>query len=89
MPGMIQPDRSVVWNADNTEANVTVTSMFSRKQHTMRLAITPRQWDAWQSGQYIQNAMPHRSPDEREFLLTGATQEEWDAEFGDDDEWDD
>lgn len=30
-----------------------------------------KEFDAWQSGELIQNAMPNASPDDREFLITG------------------
>lgn len=40
-------------------------------------AITRTQWDAWQAGEHIQNAMPQLGPEEREFLLSGMTPEEW------------
>jgi len=35
------------------------------------------QYDAWKGGELIQNAMPNLSADEREFLMTGITPEEW------------
>jgi hypothetical protein len=33
-------------------------------------------------GELLQNAFPFLNPDEREFLLTGTTPEEWNAMFG-------
>lgn len=66
---------------------ITRESLFSGKTHTMDLPITPQQLDDWQSRRkLIQEAMPHLSPDEREFLLTGATPEEWTEAFGKEDE---
>jgi hypothetical protein len=82
MPGMLQPQRVVTWLPDDAGVMVSSTSLLSRKVNTMTLAVTRAQWDAWQGGEHIQNAMPHLSPSEREFLLSGATPEEWDAEFG-------
>jgi len=38
-------------------------------------------YDAWQKGKLIQNAMPYLTPSEREFLMTGITAEEWDNVF--------
>jgi hypothetical protein len=46
------------------------------------LDVTQEQLDDWKSGTLIQNAMPQLSPDEREFLMTGVTKEEWDETFG-------
>ena len=33
---------------------------------------------------FIQEAMPHLTPDEREFIMTGITAEEWAKEYGSD-----
>ena len=57
-------------------------SMVSGKIHAMDLDVTQEQMDAWSAGMYIQDAMPQLSDGEREFLMTGITQEEWDATFG-------
>lgn len=39
---------------------------------------------AWDAGELIQNAFPTLSADEREFVKTGITPQEWDAMFGED-----
>lgn len=39
--------------------------------------VTQAQLDNWASGTFIQNAMPHLSADDREFIMTGVTPEEW------------
>ena len=39
-------------------------------------------FQAWQSGELIQNAFPELSADAREFIKTGITPEEWEAVFG-------
>lgn len=57
-------------------------SSFTGKENVMILDVTPEQINAWQNGELIQNAMPHLSPEEREFLITGSTPEEWEAIFG-------
>ena len=59
-------------------------SMVSGKVHAMDLDVTQEQMDAWHSGMYIQDAMPQLDDDEREFIKTGITPEEWDATFGED-----
>lgn len=61
--------------------NITRISPFSGKTNTMEIAVTQTQLDEWASGVLIQNAMPHLSPDEREFIMTGITPEEWDKAF--------
>lgn len=63
---------------------ITRKSMFSGETNTMDLDVTPGQIEDWKAGTLIQNAMPDLTPDEREFMMTGVTSEEWDAEFGDD-----
>ena len=59
-------------------------SPISMKDHTRDIPVTQEQLDAWKSGVLIQNAMPNISADDREFLMTGITPEEWDCHFSDD-----
>lgn len=47
----------------------------------MDIDITEDQFLRWKGGELIQVAMPNITPAEREFLMTGATQEEWDEVF--------
>lgn len=56
-------------------------SIFSGKIHEMDLPITLDQLDRWNSGELIQNVFTNLSDDEREFLMTGITPEEWDEVF--------
>ena len=57
---------------------ITKTSPFTGRIHAMELDITQEQIDNWLGGTLIQDAFPHLTPDEREFLKTGITPEEWD-----------
>jgi len=57
-------------------------SMVSGKVHAMDLDVTQDQIAAWNSGMYIQDAMPQLNDEQREFMMTGITPEEWDATFG-------
>jgi hypothetical protein len=61
---------------------ITKTSIWSKKTRTMDLDITEAQIEKWENGELIQNAFPNLNNDEREFLLTGMTPEEWDAALG-------
>ena len=61
---------------------ITRTSIFTKITRTVELPITEQQLAAWQTGTLIQDAFPHLTPDQREFLLSGATSEEWDQLFG-------
>tara|TARA_R100000234_G_C4931634_1_gene148761 strand:+ start:601 stop:747 length:147 start_codon:yes stop_codon:yes gene_type:complete len=47
----------------------------------MEIDVTEEQIALWESGVLIQNAMPNLSADEREFIKTGITPEEWDSAF--------
>lgn len=68
---------------------ITRTSMFTGKQRTMDLDITEEQYNRWLDGELVQKAFPNLNADEREFIMTGVTPEEWDSAFPPEDEWDD
>jgi hypothetical protein len=76
MPGMIQPHRTLLWHTNGT-VDVTVSPLTGGPARTRTLPITREQWDAWQGGEYIQRAMPHLSASDREFLLSGMTDEDF------------
>jgi len=60
---------------------ITRKSPFSGKYATREINVTPAQIDAWERGVLIQVAMPNVSADDREFIKTGITSEEWDSLF--------
>ena len=65
------------------KAVVTKQSPFSGNWHTAILAMNDDQYSNWKSGgTLIQEALPHLTADEREFLMTGITPEEWNEAFG-------
>ena len=70
----------------NHSLSVTKPSTLSGLENTMLLDITYEQYDAWREGKLIQEAMPNLSAEEREFLMTGITAEEWEGMCGDEDE---
>lgn len=57
--------------------------MLSGDRNAREIPVTQEQLDAWNSGVLIQNAMPNLSADDREFIKTGITPEEWEDLFGD------
>ena len=59
------------------------TCPFTGKQNELEIDVTEEQLLKWQNGTLIQNAMPNLTPDEREFIMTGITAEEWDKTFKD------
>ena len=60
---------------------ITRTSIFSGKTRTKEINVNQSQIDKWVAGMLIQDAMPNVSVDEREFIMTGSTPEEWDLYF--------
>lgn len=69
---------------------ITKTSILSGITRTVDLPVTEDQMNDWLlGGALIQNAMPHLSDDQREFLMTGITAEEWDETLSDFDPDDD
>lgn len=66
---------------------LTRRSLYSGCIHTLELPITEEELKAWQeSGQMIQQFFPQLTDDEREFILSGMTPEEWEEAFPEDDE---
>lgn len=61
---------------------ITRTSILSRKTATRDVPCTPEQYAKWEAGMHIQDAMPNVPAEEREFLISGITPEEWVATFG-------
>ena len=62
---------------------VTRKSMLTGIVRTIDIDVTARQLEAWRRGEVIQDAMPNLTDAEREFLISGATQEEWANAFPD------
>ena len=54
-------------------------SMLTNKVHVREIDVTREQVENWQGGMLIQDAMPNLSIDDREFMMTGATADEWAA----------
>ncbi len=62
---------------------ITMTSIVSGRTTTRDIDVEPEQIQAWQNGMLIQDAMPELSAPDREFIMSGITQEEWDGIFQD------
>ena len=60
---------------------ITKTSILSGKTRTKEINVNQSQIDKWVAGMLIQDVMPNVSVDEREFIMTGSTPEEWDLYF--------
>jgi hypothetical protein len=57
---------------------ITRTSEMTGVEHTLDINVTASQLKQWLDGELIQDVMPHLSREDREFLMTGITPEEWD-----------
>jgi len=60
---------------------ITRISPFTQIKHVLEINVTEEQLQRWRAGELIQNAMPNLSPDEREFIISGITPEEWNETF--------
>ena len=58
-------------------------SPFSGKENERDIPVNDYQMKMWMKGTPIQIAMPNVSADDREFILTGITAEEWDEMVAD------
>jgi hypothetical protein len=63
--------------------------MVSGKTRTLDLPITEEQLFRYNSGELIQVAFPNLTADEREFIMTGIVQNEWDEIFPEEEETED
>ncbi len=57
-------------------------SVLTGLTHEMYLPINQQELDRWHAGELIQDVFPNLSDDQREFLKTGITAEEWEEAFG-------
>ena len=62
---------------------ITRTSPCTGITRTKDILVTEDQLARWWRGERIQNVMPYLSASDREFIMTGITDDEWDNAFGD------
>ena len=55
--------------------------MFTGNIRSKEMSVTEEQLKAWQDGALIQDVMPHLSDVDREFIMTGVTEQEWEQSF--------
>jgi hypothetical protein len=65
-------------------ATIVVPCPFCAKSSEVSVPLSG--YKAWQSGEFIQNAMPDVSADDRELLISGTCSECWDSMFLSDEE---
>jgi len=61
---------------------ITRTSSLTGKENTMDLDVTEQQIYDHRNGVKAQDAYPNLTAPEREFLISGATPDEWNEYFG-------
>jgi hypothetical protein len=67
---------------DFEDIAITRTSQLSGIRRTQTFRIRYADYIRYQEGVVIQKAMPYLDADQREFLMTGITTEEWEQMFG-------
>ena len=65
---------------------VTRKSPLTHEINSMDLDITAEQVIRWDRGELIQDVFPHLTPDEKEFIQTGITPEDWNEMVGETEE---
>ena len=60
---------------------ITKVSMLSKIERSLELDVTDEEIKAWKAGMLIQDAMPRLNENEREFIMTGITAEEWEKHY--------
>jgi len=56
-------------------------SSLTGEVNTMEIDVTAAQIAAWENGELAQSAFPDASPSEREFIMSGYTDFDWDEMF--------
>jgi hypothetical protein len=77
----------IEYEPDGQDATlVTAESVLLGNIHKMSIPLPMEDFESayrrFEAGEHVQNAFPTLNPDEREFILTGMTPEEWDKTFG-------
>tara|TARA_X000000950_G_C13662972_1_gene556720 strand:+ start:448 stop:747 length:300 start_codon:yes stop_codon:yes gene_type:complete len=65
---------------------ITRQSILTGIIRTREIDVTVEQVESWKMGALIQDAMPHLSVSDREFVVNGITDAEWHQAFGEEDE---
>lgn len=60
---------------------ITRRSLATGIERTREIDCTQEQYDLWLGGELVQDAFPNLSADDREFIMTGITPDEWDETF--------
>ena len=61
---------------------ITRRSPFTKILNTMDLPVTAEQYARWERGALAQDVFPHLTPSQREFIISGCTDEDWEYYWG-------
>ena len=61
---------------------ITRTSIITGIERTQDIPVTQEQLNEWEGGTLIQKVMPELTPSQREFIMTGIVDSEWDNVMG-------
>lgn len=56
---------------------ITRISPLTKIENSIEIEVTSEQINKWRDGENIQDVMPNLTHDEREFIMTGYTKEDW------------
>lgn len=62
--------------------SISRKSPLTGEMNTRVMQIDMADFNRWKNGTLIQEAMPYLTDEEREFLITGCTPEDWDKLWG-------
>lgn len=65
---------------------ITRKSLISGIERTLEIPVTQEELDNWEGGMLAQEVFPNLTADQREFIMTGITPEEWEETMGEDEE---
>ena len=60
---------------------ITRTSPLTGRTQALDIDVTIEQIKSWENGALIQDVMPHLSADEREFIISGCTPQDFNVLF--------
>ena len=65
---------------------ITKKSFISGIERTLEIPVTQEELDNWKGGMLAQEAFPDLTADQREFIMTGVTPDEWEETMKEDEE---
>lgn len=63
---------------------ITKKSFISGIERTLEIPVTQEELDKWKGGMLAQEAFPNLTADQREFIMTGVTPEDWEETMKED-----